>query len=259
MGILNITPDSFSDGGLFLSKETALRQALSMLAAGAEIIDIGGESTRPGAMAVSVEEELQRVIPIIELLRKETDAVISIDTSKAQVMSEAVRVGADMINDVCALQQENALATAVELDKPVCLMHMQGEPRTMQSNPQYHNVIQDVMAFLRQRAEAALAAGLDRERIIIDPGFGFGKTVEQNLLLIRHLKQFRALNFPVLVGVSRKSTIGAILNKPVEERLIGSIVLASLSLHNGADIIRVHDVDATMDAVKILQAVEQAR
>jgi len=242
-----------------LSKETALRQALSMLAAGAEIIDIGGESTRPGAMAVSVEEELQRVIPIIELLRKETDAVISIDTSKAQVMSEAVRVGADMINDVCALQQENALATAVELDKPVCLMHMQGEPRTMQSNPQYHNVIQDVMAFLRQRAEAALAAGLDRERIIIDPGFGFGKTVEQNLLLIRHLKQFRALNFPVLVGVSRKSTIGAILNKPVEERLIGSIVLASLSLHNGADIIRVHDVDATMDAVKILQAVEQAR
>jgi len=236
-----------------------LRQALDMLASGAEIIDIGGESTRPGAEAVSSDEELRRVIPIIEILRKETDAILSIDTSKAEVMREAVNAGADMINDVCALQQENALETAVALNKPVCLMHMQGEPRTMQANPQYQNVVQDVMSFLRHRADQVISAGLAKERILVDPGFGFGKTVEQNLLLARQLKQFRSLNFPLIVGISRKSTIGAILNKTVDERLIGSVVFATLLMQNGADIIRVHDVEATMDAIKILQAIEQAR
>jgi len=258
MGILNITPDSFSDGGLFLSRENALKQAQAMLDAGADIIDIGGESTRPGAEAVSVDQELSRVIPIIEALRAETDAILSIDTSKAAVMREAVKAGADMINDVCALRQEHALSTAAELNKPVCLMHMQGEPRSMQKNPQYNDVVGDIMLFLQLRAQAAIDAGLSRDRIFLDPGFGFGKTVQQNLQLVQQLHQFKSLHFPLLVGISRKSTIGAILDKGVDERLIGSVVLATLLVQNGADIIRVHDVDATMDVLKILQAIEQA-
>jgi len=242
-----------------LSKDSALQQALSMLTAGADIIDIGGESTRPGADAVELDQELQRVIPVIELLRSETDAIISVDTSKAAVMREAVTAGADMINDVCALQHNNALTVAAALNKPVCLMHMKGEPRTMQSDPQYENVVEEVKAFLQQRADAAIKAGIARDHIILDPGFGFGKTVQQNLLLAKNLEQFTSLNFPLLVGISRKSTIGAILDKPVNERLTGSVVFAAVLLQNGADIIRVHDVEATLDTIKILQAIEQTR
>ena len=259
MGILNVTPDSFSDGGLFLSRDAALQQSLAMLAAGADIIDIGGESTRPGAAAVSRDEELQRVIPIIELLRQETDAILSIDTSKADVMRAAVAAGADFINDVCALQLDNALQVAAELKKPVCLMHMQGEPRTMQDAPCYTDLLADIATFLRERCDAALSAGIAREHIVIDPGFGFGKTVQQNLRLARELNYFKSLNFPLLAGMSRKSTIGAITGRAVGERLAGSVVFATILLQNGADIVRVHDVAATLDTVKILQAIEQAQ
>lgn len=259
MGVLNVTPDSFSDGGFFISPEKALRQALAMIEQGADIIDIGGESTRPGAQAVSIDQEMQRVLPVIELLRRETDCIISIDTSKPDVMRAAVNAGADMINDVCALQKDNALAVAAQLDKPVCLMHMQGEPRSMQENPQYADVVEDVHLFLKQRAESAIAAGVRSEHVILDPGFGFGKNLQQNLSLAKHLSRFKDLHCPLLVGVSRKSSIGAILDKPVTERLIGSVVLAAILLQNGANIMRVHDVAATADMIKIVQAVLQAQ
>ena len=254
MGILNVTPDSFSDGGLFNHVETAFRQAEKMHADGALIIDIGGESTRPGAKSVSDSEELDRVIPVIEKIHQELDVITSIDTSKAIVMKEAAGAGAGMINDVMALRGAGALKTAHETGLPVCLMHMKGEPRTMQSDPVYNDVVIDVKDFLVQRIEQCLTQGIKKEQIIIDPGFGFGKTLAHNVKLFKQLGAFKELGFPVLVGASRKSMIGQITGKKIEERLAGSIALAALAAINGAAIIRVHDVAETLDAIKIANA-----
>lgn len=258
MGILNVTPDSFSDGDQFTSVETALDQTRQMITAGAAIIDVGGESTRPGAKAMEPKEELARVIPVIKAIRKESDVPISIDTSKPEVMSAAVKAGADIINDVGALRAEGALETAAQLQVPVCLMHMQGEPRSMQVEPVYSDVVAEVKAFLQQRVEACVKAGIDRRQIVIDPGFGFGKTPAHNLSLLKHLPLFETLELPILMGVSRKSTIGYILNKEVDERIYGSVALAMLAMEKGASIIRAHDVAATVDAVKMYQAVASA-
>jgi len=258
MGVLNVTPDSFSDGGRFTSVDRAVVQAQRMFDEGATIIDIGGESTRPGAANVSVQEELDRVIPVIERIHRQTDVIISIDTSKSVVMHEAVSAGASMINDVNALQAEDALTTAARLQVPVCLMHMQGSPRTMQTAPMYENVVQEVTDFLLERAAVCIDAGISRTQIILDPGFGFGKTVAHNLTLIKHLPELISHGYPVLVGVSRKSTIGAVLDKPVDKRLYGSLALAGLAVWCGASIIRVHDVAETADTVNMLQAVKTA-
>lgn len=258
MGILNVTPDSFSDGGKFIDTKAALALVRQMIADGAAIIDIGGESTRPGAEPVSGTDELERVIPVLEAIRKESDIPISIDTSKAQLMHSAVQAGANMINDVYALRAEGALRAAVELDVPVCLMHMQGEPRSMQQTPRYDDLIRDIKDFLATRVEACLEAGIKRQQIILDPGFGFGKTVEHNLSLIKHLDQFSDFGLPILAGVSRKSTIGYILDKEVDDRLYGSIALTTMAIRNGASIIRTHDVAATVDAIKICQAMQLA-
>ena len=258
MGILNVTPDSFSDGGRFVTPDAAVRQAVAMAESGAAIIDIGGESTRPGAASVGVQQELDRVVPIIEAVSAATDAAISIDTSKALVMREAVAAGASLINDVCALQQEGALAAAAEAQVPVCLMHMQGEPRTMQQNPEYDDVVTDVAAFLEQRIEACVAAGLAEELIIVDPGFGFGKTHRHNIRLLANLRQLRVRGRPLLVGVSRKSTLGDLTQREVHDRLPASVAAAVLAVMNGADIVRAHDVQATVDALKVTCAVTEA-
>ncbi len=258
MGILNVTPDSFSDGGHFIKVDAALAQAGKMLADGADIIDIGGESTRPGAQTVSVEEELVRVIPIIEALREQSDVFISVDTSKPQVMSAAVAAGADMINDVRALREPGALDAAAALNTPVCLMHMQGEPRSMQQQPHYDDVLTEVKSFLDSRVIACEQAGIARGQLVIDPGFGFGKTLEHNLALFRRLPDLQSLGLPVLVGVSRKSMIGAVLDIPVEERMAASVALAGLAVWLGASIIRTHDVRETRDAVKMCHAVVRA-
>ncbi len=258
MGILNITPDSFSDGGVFFAREAALRQAWQMYEAGAAIIDVGGESTRPGARPVSVQEELDRVIPIIETLHAELPVILSVDTSKAEVMREAVQAGAGMINDVYALRREGALDAARECDVPVCLMHMQGEPRTMQQEPRYGDVVQEVLQFLWQRIEICRQAGIAREKLLIDPGFGFGKRLQHNLQLMKQLPELGALGCPVLVGVSRKSMLGSLLGgRPVEGRLHASVAAATLAVWLGAAIVRVHDVGATVDAVKVAAAVKQ--
>ena len=256
MGILNLTPDSFSDGGLFIGKEAALTRVRQMIAEGAGIIDIGGESTRPGAQAVSTEEELARVIPVIEAIRAESDIPISVDTSKAEVMTAAVQAGANMINDVRALRDPGALEAAAQLKVPVCLMHMQGEPRTMQADPQYQNVVEDVLAFLLQRVANCEEAGISRELLMIDPGFGFGKTLQHNIALFNALDQFVATGLPVLVGVSRKSMIGQLLDIPVTQRMPASVALAGLASWLGAAIIRVHDVQPTVHAVKMCQAIK---
>ncbi len=254
MGILNVTPDSFSDGGQFTHLDKALRQAEQMAVDGAQIIDIGGESTRPGAQPVSEQQELDRVIPVIEKLHQQVDVVISIDTSKAAVMTEAARAGAGLINDVMALQAEAALPVAGQTGLPVCLMHMLGEPRTMQSNPQYHNVVEEVKNFLKLRAEQAIAQGITKEQIIIDPGFGFGKTLAHNISLFQHLDSLQSMGYPVLVGASRKSMLGQITGKKVNERLAASLALATLATIKKAAIIRVHDVAETVDAVKVALA-----
>jgi len=256
MGILNITPDSFSDGGLFLGRDRALAHALEMAADGADIIDVGGESTRPGAPAVSVEQELARVIPVIEAVRAAVELPISIDTSKPEVMRAAVAAGAGLINDVRALREPGALAAAAGLGVPVCLMHMQGEPRTMQANPVYGDVLAEVREFLAGRVAACEAAGIPRARLIVDPGFGFGKTVAHNLALLRGLPELAGLGCPVLAGLSRKSLIGAVLGLPVDERLHASVALALIAVQNGASIVRVHDVRATRDAVRMWEAVQ---
>jgi dihydropteroate synthase len=256
MGILNVTPDSFSDGGDFVSPQAALERARRMAEEGADIIDVGGESTRPGAQPVAEEAELQRVIPVIEAIAAELPVVISIDTSKPCVMGEAVAAGAGMINDVMALQEPGALAAAAETGAAVCLMHMQGRPRTMQQAPEYHDVVEEVMSFLRQRVEACVADGIPRERLILDPGFGFGKLLPHNLQLLGDLNRFKALGLPLLVGISRKSMIGAILDDaPVDERLYGSLAAAVLAAEQGAAIMRVHDVKPTVEALKVVQAV----
>jgi dihydropteroate synthase len=259
MGVLNVTPDSFSDGGDFFSVDAALARAVRMAAEGAAVIDVGGESTRPGAAAVTVAEELARVIPVIEAIRATLpDSVISIDTGKPAVMRAAVTAGAGLINDVYALRLDGAPEAARELGVPVCLMHMQGEPRTMQQAPHYDDVVREVLAFLAARIEACVRAGIPRANLLIDPGFGFGKTAAHNLQLLHHLDRFRELGCPLLAGLSRKSLIGTVLGRPVADRLYGSIALATLAVWQGASIIRAHDVAATVDAVRLCTAVKES-
>ncbi|MFA0001196.1 dihydropteroate synthase [Vibrio lentus] len=253
MGILNVTPDSFSDGGQFNSLEKALQQAERMIQAGVSIIDIGGESTRPGAPEVTLTDELSRVIPAIKAIRANFDVWISIDTSKAEVMRQAVEAGADLINDVRALQEPGALEAAAQAQVPVCLMHMKGQPRTMQANPSYDDVLTDVEAFLQERVEACEAVGISKEQLILDPGFGFGKTIEHNYHLLAHLEKFHSLGLPVLAGMSRKSMIFKLLDKAPADCMVGSVTCATIAAMKGAQIIRVHDVEDTLEAMKIIE------
>ena len=251
MGILNVTPDSFSDGGKFNRLDNALYHVESMLAAGTSIIDIGGESTRPGAADVVLNDELDRVVPVIEAIRQRFDCWISIDTSKAQVMTEAVAAGADLINDVRALQEPGAMAAAAKANVPVCLMHMKGQPRTMQQQPTYQDVIADVGQFLAERVEACEAAGIRREQLLLDPGYGFGKTLEHNYQLLAHLDKFHQFGLPLLVGMSRKSMIFKLLDKKPAECMAGSLACAAIAAMKGAQIIRVHDAQETVDVLKV--------
>lgn len=254
MGVLNVTPDSFSDGGRFVAVDAALAQARAMLAAGADLIDVGGESTRPGAEPVTAAQELERVVPIVERLAAEIDAPISIDTVKPEVMRAAVAAGATLVNSVDALRVPGALAAAAACGVPVCLMHMQGEPRTMQREPRYDDVVEEVAAFLRERAAAAVAAGVAPDAILLDPGLGFGKTLAHNLALLRGLPMLAALGRPLLVGASRKRMIGDLTGRPVEERVVGSAVVAAFAVARGARVVRVHDVAETRDALRIAVA-----
>jgi dihydropteroate synthase len=263
MGVLNITPDSFSDGGRWYRDgrpdlDALRREAQAMVDAGAAVLDVGGESTRPGAAPVSEEEELSRVVPVVEALAGHCDAVISVDTSTPAVMREAAAAGAGMLNDVRALRRSGALEAAASTGLPVCLMHMQGEPDTMQDDPQYDDVLDDVSGFLSGRVARCEAAGIARERIVLDPGFGFGKSVAHNLALLAHLDRLHSLGFPLLVGLSRKSLIAKLTGRAVDERLPGSLALALLAAQRGASLLRVHDVAATADVLKILEAVESA-
>jgi len=255
MGILNVTPDSFSDGGECLSHKEALMHAHRMAGAGADIIDVGGESTRPGAAAVSVQQELDRVIPVIEAVWTETRVPISIDSSKPEVINAAAAAGAGMINDVYALRQEGAMETAARLKLPVCLMHMLGEPRSMQRQPQYHDVVSEVETFLLERARDCEAAGIAKQNILLDPGFGFGKQLEHNLELLRQLSRLSSHGYPLMVGLSRKSMLAGITGRKVAQRLAGSVTLAVLAVLAGAAIVRVHDVAQTRDAIRVLAAV----
>jgi dihydropteroate synthase len=280
MGVLNVTPDSFSDGGQYRDANAAVSHGLRMVDEGAAIIDVGGESTRPGADPVNAEEEIRRVVPVVEKLRGQTDAIISVDTSKSQVMRAATAVGAGMINDVRALSEEGALEAVAATQCAVCLMHMQGDPRSMQLAPHYDDVVKEVNAFLEQRVDVCRAAGIAADRIVIDPGFGFGKTLEHNLQLLRHLRQLglaacgerppmdgraglrsrdgclRGIGLPIMVGLSRKSIVGRLTGRPSGERVYGSVALAVMAVINGARIVRVHDVGATVDALKIVMAVQ---
>lgn len=255
MGILNVTPDSFSDGGRYLDRAEALERAHQMVAEGAALVDIGGESTRPGSQPVGADEEIRRVAPLVEALAPAIPVPISVDTSKPEVMRAAVAAGAGFINDVRALREPGALEAVRDLAVPVCLMHMLGEPRTMQEAPGYGDVVAEVADFLARRAQACVDAGIPRERILIDPGFGFGKTLEHNLALLRGLERLTASGLPVLVGISRKSMIGALVERGVGERLAGSLAAAVLAVVKGARIIRAHDVAATVDALKVTSAV----
>lgn len=262
MGILNTTPDSFSDGGSYylgntFSLDLALRRAEQMLAEGAKIIDVGGESTRPGSATVSEQEELDRVIPVIEALVNKLDALVSVDTSTASVITESAKKGVGLINDVRALQRDGALVAAAATGLPVCLMHMQGQPDTMQQRPEYADVVAEVKGFLRDRIDACRAQNISPERIVLDPGFGFGKTLAHNLALLRRLPELGALGYPLLVGMSRKSMVAQLLDRPVNERLPGSLALALLAAERGAAILRVHDVAATVDVLKVLSAVTE--
>ncbi|MFT6529054.1 MAG: dihydropteroate synthase [Psychrosphaera sp.] len=256
MGILNVTPDSFSDGGRFANFDMALQQTELMLQQGADIIDIGGESTRPGAPEVPVEQELDRVIPVIEAIKSRFGCAVSLDTSKAQVMQAGITAGVDLINDVCGLEGEGVLKVIADSDVPVCIMHMQGSPRTMQTNPQYSNLVNDIMTYFSERIDHCDTLGIDKSRIIIDPGFGFGKTLKHNYQLLAELEKFKQLECPVLVGLSRKSMIGNLLELDIDKRLAGSIAAATLALNNGADIVRVHDVEETKHAVRIFNAMK---
>lgn len=259
MGILNVTPDSFSDGGAFIAPEKALARARRMVAEGAAIIDVGGESTRPGAPPVGEQEELDRVIPVITAIAAELPVPVSVDTSKPRVMEEAAAAGAGLINDVLALRAPGALETAVRLQLPVCLMHMLGTPRTMQSAPHYHDVVAELLDFFDERIRTCEQAGLPRHRLLLDPGFGFGKTLEHNLMLLKHLSRFADTGLPLLVGISRKSMIGQLLDgAPVGERLYGSLAAAVLAVERGAAIVRVHDVAATADALRVVSALLEA-
>lgn len=258
LGILNVTPDSFSDGGKFAGTESACERALEMEQQGADMIDIGGESTRPGAEPVGLDEEIRRVIPVIEAIREHSDVPISVDSSKPDVMRAAVAAGANLVNDVYALRAAGAVETCAELGVPVCLMHMQGEPRSMQHNPHYQDVVAEVSRFLRDRAQSCIDAGIARGNIILDPGFGFGKSLEHNLQMLAHLDAFCALGYPILAGISRKSMLGALLGRPVEQRLIGSVAAAVIACEKGARFFRVHDVAETVDALKLCEAVGKA-
>lgn len=255
MGIVNVTPDSFSDGGRFLHVDDAVAHALRLVEEGAAIVDIGGESTRPGAREVPAEEELRRVVPVIERLVGRTRAVISVDTSKPEVMKAAAEAGAGLINDVRALREPGALRALAGTGCAICLMHMQGEPRTMQAEPRYRDVVSEVSEFLRERVQSCRAAGIPDERIAIDPGFGFGKTVSHNLQLLQRLGELCDLGPPVLVGLSRKSMLKALLGREPDERVHGSVALAVMAVLNGARIVRAHDVAATVDAIRTVTAV----
>jgi dihydropteroate synthase len=254
MGIVNVTPDSFSDGGKFFSRDQAIAHAQKLIADGADILDIGGESTRPGAAPASLQEELDRVMPVLEALR-DSGVAISIDTQKAEVMIAAIAAGASMINDVNALQAAGAIEACAKSNVAVCLMHKQGTPATMQQRPDYDNVVRDVAAFLSARAAACVHAGIEKNRIVVDPGFGFGKTVEHNFTLLRELKSIAQLGHTVMAGYSRKTSLGAVTGRPVEQRLAASLAVAMIAAQNGATILRVHDVAETVDVLKVLAAV----
>jgi dihydropteroate synthase len=254
MGVLNVTPDSFSDGGRFLPVEAAVAHGLRLVEEGAAIIDVGGESTRPGATPVSVDEELRRVLPVVERLRQATQAVISIDTSKPEVIREAAAAGAGLINDVRALTEPGALEAAAASGSAICVMHMQGDPRTMQRAPSYVDVVKEVKAFLDEHVQRCRAAGVSSDRIVVDPGFGFGKNLEHNLELLRRLRDLQG-EWPLLVGLSRKSMVGTLTGRSAGERVHGSVALAVIASINGARIVRAHDVAATVDALKIVAAV----
>ena len=258
MGILNVTPDSFSDGGRFAVLDTALRHAEAMVLAGATLIDVGGESTRPGAPVVLPQEELDRVAPVVERIARELDVIISVDTSAPIVMTEVARLGAGLINDVRSLRREGALQAAAATGLPVCLMHMLGEPGDMQDNPHYEDLVGEVSTFLADSMARCAAAGIGAERIVLDPGFGFAKTLQHNLSLFKHMEALHALGRPLLVGVSRKSMVGQTLNRPVAGRLYGSLALAALAMTKGARILRVHDVAETVDVVRMIAAVDSA-
>ena len=259
MGILNITPDSFSDGGRFAHRDLALSHAEAMVAAGATLIDVGGESTRPGARPVSPIEELERVTPIVEAIARELDVVISVDTSTPAVIRETARLGAGLINDVRSLQRDGALDAAFATGLPVCLMHMRGEPTYMQDAPHYDDLVGEVTSFLQTRMNACIAAGIPADKIILDPGYGFAKTLDHNLSLFKHMEALHVLGRPLLVGVSRKSMIGKVLDKPVDQRLYGALALAAMAMLQGARILRVHDVAETVDVVRMIAAVESAK
>ncbi|MBE4598825.1 dihydropteroate synthase [Vibrio navarrensis] len=253
MGILNVTPDSFSDGGQFTHLDAALRQVEKLIQAGATIIDIGGESTRPGAPEVSLEEELNRVIPVVKAIRASSDVWISVDTSKAEVMRQAIEAGADLINDIRALQEPGALEIAAKAQVPICLMHMQGQPRSMQHSPNYQDVLREVGEFLRERVKVCEQAGIAKELLILDPGFGFGKTLEHNYHLLAHLESFHQFGLPLLAGMSRKSMIFKLLDKKPADCMVASVTCATIAALKGAQIIRVHDVEETVEAMKIIQ------
>ena len=258
MGVLNVTPDSFSDGGRFARLPLALERAREMVAEGAAIIDVGGESTRPGALPVGVEEELRRVLPVVEALAAELPVPISVDTGTPKVIREAVAVGAGLVNDVRALRVPGALEAAAAAGVPVCLMHMQGEPGTMQASPRYDDVVGEVVRFLEERVAACEAQGIPRSRIVVDPGFGFGKTLEHNLRLLHRLDRVAAVGLPVLVGMSRKSMFGALLDAPVHRRLYGGLAAAVVAVMRGARVVRTHDVRATVEALAVVSAVMDA-
>jgi dihydropteroate synthase len=255
MGIVNVTPDSFSDGGKYSSTDLAVEHGLRLIAEGADILDIGGESTRPGAQLVSLDEELRRVIPVIEALSKVTSVPLSIDTYKPEVMCAAILAGADIVNDICALREDGALEIVANSNAGVCLMHMQGVPQTMQINPVYTDVVIEVKQFLQARVDVALTHGIARERILLDPGFGFGKTTAHNVALIQHLDSLAELDFPLLVGLSRKSVLGKIAGGDELQRLHAGLAACVVSVMKGAKIVRVHDVKATVDALKVVAAV----
>lgn len=261
MGIINVTPDSFSDGDVYSSQnagvdlDLVLPQVEQMLKDGATIIDVGGESTRPGARAVTLEEEASRVLPVVEAICQNFGCAISVDTSTPMIMTEAAALGASMINDVRALSREGALEAAAQTGLPICLMHMQGQPTSMQEAPEYVNVIDEVFGYLDDRIRACEKVGIPRRKVFVDPGFGFGKTLEHNLSLVQHLSYLQQLDCSLLVGFSRKSMIGKILDEPIDKRLYGGLALTMMALERGAKIIRVHDVKPTVDAVKVFQAV----
>ena len=259
MGILNVTPDSFSDGGRFLSPDAALEQAARMADEGADIIDVGGESTRPGARELPAQQELERILPVIEAIAERLDVAVSVDTSKPEVMRAAVAAGAVLINDVFALQRAGALQAATGLDAAICLMHMQGNPATMQDRPAYEKLPGDIIDFLDERVRACGDAGIAAERLIVDPGFGFGKNDQHNLKILENLGEFRALQLPLLVGLSRKRTLGIVTAKRADQLIAAGVAAAVIAVSNGANIVRTHDVGPTVDALKVFDAVRQSK